>query len=326
MNPTGMTMISLGKYHHLRRCSTDQGHFVVLAIDHRANLLERLNQHAPQPLTDADFVTFKQTIVRALAPSTSGVLVDPAYGIGAGIASGTVDGHRGLLSPIEITDYALHPSKRAVNLIPSWSVEKIKKIGGDGVKLLLPYHPAAQDVAVKQAIVEEIVAACAQLDLPFFLEPIAYSLDPTRPLSNPELQQVVVEMAQTFSAMGVDILKLQFPLDVKQNNDHQHWLMACRAVDAACTVPWALLSAGVDYATFVDQARIACEAGASGVIVGRAVWAEAVTLQGEARNQFVMGIAQDRIRELAAICAAHATPWIDCVPALDVAIDWYTAY
>jgi tagatose 1,6-diphosphate aldolase len=319
-------MITLGKYHHLRRCSTDSGHFIILAIDHRANLLERLKTHASQPFTDADFVAFKQTVVGALAPEASGVLVDPAYGIGAGIAAGSLDGHRGLLSPMEVTDYDLHPSKRSVKLIPGWSVEKIKRVGGDGVKLLLPYHPQAATAPEKHAIVAEIVEACAQHDIPFFLEPIAYSLDPAHSLSNAELQHVVVEMAQIFSAMQVDILKLQFPLDVAQDDDRQHWLNACRAVDAACTVPWALLSAGVDYTIFAEQARIACEAGASGVIVGRAVWAEAVTFQGAALNQFVSETARERMRELTAICAAHATPWTERVPVPDVAVDWYTDY
>jgi tagatose 1,6-diphosphate aldolase len=319
-------MIPLGKYHHLRRCSTDRGHFIILAIDHRANLLAGLNKHAAQPFTDADFGAFKQTVIAALAPEASGVLVDPAYGIGAGIAAGHLDGHRGLLSPIEVTDYDLHPSQRSVNFIPGWSVEKIKKVGGDGVKLLLPYHPDAETAAERRAIVAQIVEDCAQQDIPFFLEPIAYSLDPARALSNTELEHVVVDMAQVFSAMRVDVLKLQFPLDVTQDEDREHWRVACRAVDAACTVPWALLSAGVDYTTFAEQARIACEAGASGVIVGRAVWTEAVALHGPALDQFVTETARDRMRELASICAAHASPWTGRVPVPDPALDWYIDY
>ena len=42
-------------------------------------------------------------------------------------------------------------------------------------------------------------------------------------------------------------------------------------------MPWVLLSGGVDDATFERQVRVACEAGASGVLVGRSVWAEAAT-------------------------------------------------
>ena len=37
-------------------------------------------------------------------------------------------------------------------------------------------------------------------------------------------------------------------------------------------VPWVLLSGGVPFETFFRQTQVACEAGASGVMVGRAVW------------------------------------------------------
>jgi len=91
-------------------------------------------------------------------------------------------------------------------------------------------------------------------------------------------------------------------------------------------VPWALLSAGVDYPTFRRQAELACEAGASGVIAGRAIWAEAVALQGEAREAFLAGAARGRMAELAAIVRAAGTSWRDRVPVPDSAFDWYARY
>lgn len=316
-------MTTFGKYRHLSRCVTSHGHFVVLAIDHRTNLLTELNKHAPQPLTDAQFVQFKQQVLHTLAPHASGVLTDPAYGIGYGIADGTLHGHLGLLAPVEVTDYDLHPSKREVQFITGWSVEQIKRVGADGVKLLLPYHPQADNVAQKHAVVRQLVDECAHHDIPFFLEPIAYSLDPDHVLPDAELRQITVEMAQTFSTMGVDVLKLQFPSDAKQNSDQDSWRAACAAVNAACTVPWVLLSGGVSFETFADQARIACEAGASGVIVGRAVWAEAVALQGGARAAFLASTGMERMQTLRGICAQHAHPWTERTPAPQPSTTWY---
>lgn len=293
---------------------------MVLAIDHRANLLENLNQHAPSPIDDGAFTHFKQQILRSLTPLASAVLTDPAYGIGAGIAGGVI--RDGLLAPLEVTDYSLHPSQRGVNFIPAWSVEKIKRAGGDGVKLLLPYHPDDE----KREVIQQIIDDCARYDIPFYLEPIPYSPDPAQPLDNDTLLAVCVQAAQTYSAMGVDILKMPFPVDVKLEPDENNWLAACQAVDAACSVPWTLLSAGVDYATFARQAEVACRAGASGVIVGRAVWTEAVALQGEARQQFIQTTARERMDSLAAICQQHAQPWQQRTskPASD--IDWYFTY
>jgi len=316
----------MGKWRHLSHTTTADGHFVILAIDHRANLLEKLNQYAADPLSDADFMTFKQDVLRAIAPYSSAVLTDPAYGIAAGITTGTIAGQSGLLAPIEVTDYGLHPSQRALEFIPHWSVSKIKLIGGDGVKLLLPFHPDAANTPEKLQLVGRLVADCAVYDIPFFLEPIPYSLDPNSNLANDERLQICVEMCKVFSAMGVDVLKLPFPLDHEQTQDETEWLAACRAVNAACGVPWALLSAGVDFETFLRQSRVACEAGASGVIVGRALWAEAVELQRARRLEFLADVAPERMQELAKVCAQYATPWHQRVEQPDRGIYWYEQY
>lgn len=306
-------MTTLGKYRHLSRCATPDGHFVILAIDHRANLRAALDKHALQPSTDAEFAAFKQQVIGALAGEASGVLTDPDFGIPAGIVSRNIAPGHGLLAPIEVTNYDVHPSQREVEFIPDWSVHHIKRVDGDGVKLLLYYHPDATNAEKQRGIVQQIVTDCAAEDIPFFLEPIPYSLDPSTPLSNSDLLAISVEMARLFSGMGVDVLKLQFPVDAATNRDKSAWRTACEQVSAACTVPWALLSAGVDYATFAVQTRIACEAGASGVIVGRAVWNEAVTLADPARAEFLATTGRERIRELRTICAGSARPWLELI-------------
>lgn len=296
---------------------------MILAIDHRVNLLNELNKYAPQPLTDDHFTAFKQQVIRALAAQTSGVLVDPAYGISYAIVDGTIDGRLGLLAPLEVTDYDLHPSKRTIRFIPGWSVEKIKRVGADGVKLLLPFHPDADNTLEKIAIVRQLVEQCGEYDIPFFLEPIAYSLNPDAPLPNVELRQVSVQMARQFSSMGVDVLKLSFPVDTKQSTDLDEWRAACDEMHAACTVPWALLSGGVDYATFEQQARIACQAGASGVIVGRAIWADAVKLQGQERVSFLADIASKRVLELGKIVSQFGTLWTQRLVIPEASLSWY---
>jgi len=319
-------MTTLGTYRHLAQCSTAGGHFNILAIDHRGNLLESLNKHAPKPLTDDEFTAFKQHVLRRLLPEASAVLTDPEHGFGPGIASGVIGGQVGLLSPLEVTDYSLHPSRRLTNFIPDWNVAKIKRVGGNGVKLLLYYHPDVDIAAQKRDLVQSIVMDCQTHDIPFFLEPIAYSPDPKKPLTNAELRKVAVKTAKTFSAMGVDVLKVEFPLDVKQEPNEAVWTEAVEELNAACSVPWALLSAGVDYATFRKQAEIACKAGASGVIVGRAVWAEAVELQGDARDRFLATTGKQRMKELADLCAKSAKSWREKVAAPDVGAGWYAKY
>jgi tagatose-1,6-bisphosphate aldolase len=126
--------------------------------------------------------------------------------------------------------------------------------------------------------------------------------------------------------MGIDVLKTEFPLDVKQEPDETVWHTALAELNAACSVPWALLSAGVDYATFKRQAELACQAGASGVIVGRAVWSEAVSLQGQAREDFLKTTGRQRMKELADMCAASAVNWRQKVASPNVPFDWFQDY
>lgn len=316
-------MTSIGKYRHLTRAATPAGHFVILAIDHRANLRQKLDALAARPLSDGDFAAFKQEITTALAPYVSAVLTDPTYGLGPGIATRTLPGAVGLLAPLEVTDYGLHPSQRSVQFIPDWSVYQAKLAGVDGVKLLLPYHPQHERATQARDTVAQIVEDCRRYELPFYLEPIPFSLDPATPLADAAYLQICIDMCETFSALGVDVLKVPFPLPFHDdalgtgNIDTTSWPDACAAINRACTVPWALLSAGVRFDVFALQARIACAAGASGVIVGRAVWSGAISKQGRDRSQFIQQRATQRIQQLAQICADNATPWYDRVQAAD---------
>jgi tagatose 1,6-diphosphate aldolase len=312
-----------GKYRHLTRATTPAGHFVILAIDHRANLRSALDKHAPAPLSDWDFVRFKRHLLNTLTDDASAVLTDPAYGIPSMFTRGRL----GLLAPIEVTNYDLSPSAREVQYIPDWSVGKIKRMGGDGVKLLLPFHPDEATADDRRAVVRKLIDECGRADIPLYLEPITYSLDETRPLTSSELTQITVSMAHEFSMMGVDVLKLQFPVDAAQTTDLDTWREACSDVTAACgDTPWALLSAGVSFEVFAQQAWVACRAGAAGVIAGRAVWNEAGALQGEARIDFLETKGVARMATLARICEAYAARWYAGVPVPDESTDWYERY
>lgn len=319
-------MTTMGKYRHLSRSATADGHFVIMAIDHRTNLQQALSKSKQASLTDAEFLQYKHLIMESLVPLSSGVLGDPGYALGQGIASGVLHGQLGLLSPVEVTDYDLHPSVRSMTYIPNWSVKKVKMMGGDGIKLLLPYNADSPSIGERLEVVEQIIADCTTYDIPFYLEPIPHTLDPNETMSNAEYLDISLEMCERFCSMGVDVLKMPFPVDAKQSSDETEWADACRQINDACTVPWALLSAGVTFDVFLRQSQIACESGASGVIVGRAVWSEAVALQGDDRVQFMKTTAASRMQQLAQVCSESATPWQARVQKPDHAVNWYETY
>ena len=92
----------------------------------------------------------------------------------------------------------------------------------------------------------------------------------------------------------------------------------------ASDAPWVLLSGGVDYDTFLKQVRVACEAGASGVMAGRAVWKEAVTLETAVRNDFLGGIGYERMQRLKLLCAALGRPFTEVYDSPELNYGWYS--
>ncbi|HXW08740.1 MAG TPA: tagatose 1,6-diphosphate aldolase [Vicinamibacterales bacterium] len=312
-------MSNLGLFRRLAQCSGDEGTFCILAIDHRDNLIAELQKHHT-PVAYEDVVGFKTSVAR-LAEGATAVLIDPDYGARA-LINRVIPGAVGTLAPLEVTDYRPHPSQRKPRFIPGWSVAKLKRAGFAGAKLLLYYHPDADDARDKTSIVDRVVADCASEEVPLFLEPITYSPDPSRDLDNWQRREAVIAAARHFSRRGVAIMKMEFPLDVKAERNEQVWADALAELNDACAVPWALLSAGVPYEVFVRQARLACQAGASGIIAGRAVWADAVALSGPDRERFLETEGRRRVDELREICRT-ATPWTRKVEMPMLEERWY---
>jgi tagatose-1,6-bisphosphate aldolase len=122
----------------------------------------------------------------------------------------------------------------------------------------------------------------------------------------------------------VDVLKAEFPLDIN-DPDESSWADACAGITAASVTPWILLSAAVAFEIFVRQITVACKAGASGIAVGRAVWQEAVSLDGEARFAFLRTTGRNRLAHLTALCSELGKPVSDSYQ-VDAPFDWYKMY
>src|SRR2546430_2254883 len=76
---------------------------------------------------------------------------------------------------------------------------------------------------------------------------------------------LIRDCAVLLEECGARYLKLEYPGSEA----------GCAAISDAISVPWALLSAGVDHPTFIGQLRAARAAGASGFIAGRSIWKDA---------------------------------------------------
>jgi tagatose-1,6-bisphosphate aldolase len=313
----------------LDACSSPGGRFVVLALDHRQNLRREIDPEHPEGVSVTAMVELKRAIVRALAPLASGVLLDPELGGAQCIADGSLPPGAGLIVAIEASGFDGPPTERRSRVLDGWSVRKARRMGASAAKLLLYYHPSAANAADQEALLARVTAECRAEDLPLFVEPLTYSADPAVPrLTGEERRAVVIETARRLARIGGDVLKVEFPYDASVT-DEARWAEACAELDAASPLPWVLLSGGVDDATFERQVEAACRAGASGVLVGRSVWAKAARLDGEARDRFLRTEGVARLGRLSGIVERHGQPWLDRAPRLpgeDPGPDWYRSY
>jgi len=299
---------ALGVRRGLAACASPRGTFAVLALDHRQNLRRELRPDDPRSVTYDEMVDFKRAVVRALAPMATGTLLDPEIGAAQCIADGSLPGSAGLIVAIEATGYEGSPTARISRVLDGWSVAKAKRMGASAAKLLVYYHPDATNASDQERLVADVAADCRAADLALFVEPLSFSLVEGEKLTGEERRRVVVETARRLTAIGGDVLKAEFPYDASLT-DRARWGAACRELDEAAAVPWVLLSGGVEGATFEAQVAAACEAGASGVLAGRSVWAEAAAMTGQPRETFLATTARDRLRRLADLVDASARPW-----------------
>jgi tagatose-1,6-bisphosphate aldolase len=297
----------LGTMRGLDACSSPRGTFTLLALDHRQNLRKELRPSDPASVTADEMGAFKAAVVRALAPAGTGILLDPEVGVAPAIATGALPGRTGLVVALEATGYEGPAGARVSRLLPGWDAGRAKAIGASAAKLLVYYHPEAPNAADQERLVAEVAETCRRLDLALLLEPLGFGLDGGR-LTGEERRRVVVETARRLTALGPDVLKAEFPYDATVD-DEARWQDACAELDAATPVPWVILSAGVDEATFERQVAAACRAGASGVAVGRSVWAEAATMAPDDREAFLASTGRERLARIAALVDGAAAPW-----------------
>ena len=331
-----MIGISIGKLRGLQQLADSRGVMTMCAIDHRGALKRALNGENPAAVSYQNVVDFKLDLCEAVAPVASAVLLDPEYGAAQAIAAGLLPGPKGLLVSMEKTGYSGQSAARITELLPTWSVRKAKRMGASAVKLLVYFRPDLKDVASKQLdLVARLADRCMEEDMAFLVEPVSYPIEEKGASSEKFAEMkpaLVIETARLITALDVDVLKAEFPADTKFQRDQGKLLELCQELDQASRLPWVLLSAGVDFDSFRKQVEIACKAGASGFLAGRALWQEGAQIRSrKERMKFFQNTAAPRLRELAEIADTYGKPWYSRLNSEDgkltrVPADWYRRY
>lgn len=328
--------LTLGKLRGLQQISDAHGLFVMCAMDHRGSMQRLINKADPKQVTADVLVDYKRDLTETLGPESTAVLLDPLYGAAQAIASGALPGDTGLLVSLEETGYESDAQGRVTALLPDWSVEKIKRMGASAVKILLYYRPdLAENAARQREVTRRVADDCIRSDIPYLLEPIAYPIVNTE--SDPAIfarskPGLVADSARDLTPLGVDVLKAEFPAVMRYEPDEGRLRAACERLNDASQAPWILLSAGVTFDEFARQLKIACQAGASGFLGGRAIWEEAMHISdAPERRKWLATVAADRMRRLHDIAGEYGQPWwkkwaASVVELTEVGPEWYRQY
>ncbi len=317
-----MMAISAGKLRGLRRLADAEGFFSMLAVDQRPPIMGHLEKvRGDRTAPDEEVAAVKRALLATLGGSASAVLCDPIWAYPC--AWDAVAPGPGLIVTLEDHRFEDGRGGRRSGAIPGWSVEKIKRMGGDGVKVLAYFRPdAAPDVIEHQeGFVRQVGEDCRRFDLPFVLELLVHSFAGATedyvedPGKRPEL---VLESVRRFAdpAYGVDVFKLESPLPAAAvpEPDGPEASGVQKLFDElgeAAGRPWVLLSAGASADAFARVLTFACRAGASGFLAGRAIWWQAFQLYPDlgAMRRALESDAAAYVRRLREITAARGTPW-----------------
>lgn len=283
--------LSAGKYWALRRLSDERGFFRMTAVDQRPPIRNLVaSRRGVKEASYEDVGDVKALLIQELGAHSSALLLDPGYAYPRAIQH--VDPRKGLLVTLEQFEFEERPRGRLTRIYPAWSVGKIKRLGADGVKLMLFYRPDADpDInAEQQALVEKVGRECRENDLAFLLEPLVYPFADAVNASHDYVEdkgkrpELVIETVREFAKprYGVDIFKLETPIPADKvpdpdSNDPavaetRGWF---EAIDRELDRPWVMLSAGAGMEPFRRILGFAFAAGASGYLAGRAIWWQA---------------------------------------------------
>jgi tagatose-1,6-bisphosphate aldolase len=286
-----MTTAELRGYHQI--CGSD-GAMMVIACDQRGGMRTLLaSDPAEQAKITNDMLgDTKADITRYLASEASCVLLDPLCAVPRVVQEGVLNRHTALLIGLDASGWDKSPEGYRLSiLVPGINARRVRELGGTGGKIMVylrPDTPAANTANI--AILNQCIADFAEEDLLLVVEFLTYQLEGESDADYDATFPSLIEGGTRICLeSGSKVLKLPYPGTPQ----------ACANVTRmAGDVPWAVLSAGVNHEKFLGQVEIAMQNGASGVIAGRSLWKDCISLDRDIQRQKLQTIAVLRLHEI----------------------------
>ena len=316
-----MIELSPGKLWGMRRMADAGGFFKMTAVDQRPPIKGPIAKYygtAEAPYDDV--AGFKALLIETLQSEASAMLLDPHFAIPRGLH--LLSPQKGLIVTLEDSFYEETADGRFSREIDHWSVAKIKRMGGDAVKVLAWYRPDAGKAANEHQkdFVKRIGEACRRHDIPFLFELLVYPLADDAHQTGEYVEMRgkkadhVLGSVETFAdpAYGIDVFKLESPVAAEGLAEDDADAQALFAeMGRLAGRPWVMLSAGAGKEAVRTVLSHAYRAGASGYLAGRAIWLDAFSHFPD-WNKMRAGLEGDSVayvNEINALTEAMATPW-----------------
>ena len=317
-----MQFLTAGKLWGMRRMADGNGIFKMTAVDQRPPITGPIAKHLGVDEAPWEEVArFKRLLVRTLQTGSTAMLLDPHYAIPGSLDD--LSPGKGLIITLEDSAFRETGGGRLSSTIDDWSVAKIKRMGGDAVKVLAWYRPDADPsvCAAQQDFTKRIGEDCARFDIPFLFELLAYPLASDSHQTNEYIEMKgkkaddVLASVEEFAKpdYGVDVFKLESPVNAADADGSSDIQTVFDEMGRLAGRPWVMLSAGAGKAEFKNVLSHAFSAGASGFLAGRAIWLDAFNHYPDWNRieRELRGGAADYLAEISALADREATDWRD---------------
>ncbi|AXK37315.1 aldolase [Streptomyces armeniacus] len=254
----------------------------MLAVDQReAMRLMFAGDAAPEPdgsvparvlesVPDGTLTAFKTAAARTLTPYASGVLADRQFCLDALVREGAVAPGCGLIAAAD--RFVPGHGEVVTDAVIDEDVDPhaVRAQGAVAMKLLVIWRPDGSP-GQRTDMVRRFVRRCRDAGLASIIEPVSRA-----PRSGAAWDHTagVLAAARELGDLGADLYKGEVPLGGRGSDAEVR--ERCAELGAALASPWVVLSSGVPADEFPRAVRLACEAGASGFLAGRAVWRDCI--------------------------------------------------
>jgi len=295
---TAMTTAERRGYHQI--CGAN-GAMMVIACDQRGGMRTLLASTPEEQAKISNDVLgdTKADITRFLAAHAGCVLVDPMCAVPKLVDGDILPRDTALLIGIDASGWDTSPEGyRISKMVEGVNARRVRELGGTGGKIMVYLRmdtPAANTKNLET--LKDSIEDFAREDLLLVVEFLTYRLEgESGEEYEAKIPMLILEGSRACLELGSKVLKIPYP-----------------GSEAACAeitrisgnVPWAVLSAGVDHETFLGQVETAMKNGASGVIAGRSLWKDCISLDRDVSQKKLSTVAVSRLRDIQALIARY---------------------